>query len=221
MHGASERGDVRFGDPPPAQPDDVEPSDSRAVSLHDDERGNIALARGRCRHERALTDAHVLGDAAEPAERAPILADRMPRELNGVRAGAMRPDRNVVRNVRAHHEQVVIADARRPSFGAAVGRHVLAKHVVHADFDARGALDVALGLRLAADDRKRVHRVACSQEGWPSDDGVCAKDAPRAKDDARLDDRIGTYDDVVRKLGSPVDDGRLVHSGHRVTPRDR
>ena len=190
----------------PPEADDVEPAHARAVSLDDDERRHVALARGRSRDEGALADAHVLRDAAETTERDPVLDDGMTRELRGVGEHAVRADDDVVRDVGAHHEQVVRADARGAPVRPAVNGRVLAEHVALADLESRGPPGVLLGLRLAADDRERMDDAVRPEHGWPAHDGVRVKDAPSPEDDARLDDRVGTDDDVLPELGASVDD---------------
>ncbi len=106
---------------------------------------------------------------------------------------AVRADGRVVRGVRAHHEEVVRADARGAALGAAVHRRVLAEDVVLADLEAPGAARVALGLRLAADDRERVHaRCPRPRTRRSANDRVRMEHAPRAEDHAGLDDRVRT-----------------------------
>ena len=130
--------------------------------------------------EGALADADELRDARQPAERHPVLDHHVPRELHPVGQDAVRADDHVVRDVRADHEQVAVADARRAPLGAAVHGDVLAEDVALAALEARRAAGVALGLRLAADDRERVHDVARPERRRPAHHRVRVQHAPFA-----------------------------------------
>jgi hypothetical protein len=101
--------------------------------LHDDERGYAPLTHRTSRNERALADYDKLGHAGKAPERHVILDPNVPRELDRIGQGATGSQEDIVPDVRAHHEEVVIADTRRPRLGTAMNRCVFPEDVAVAD----------------------------------------------------------------------------------------
>ncbi len=201
--------------PSPLKADHVQAADACAVALHDDEWGHASLACGAGRNERALPHPHELRYAALAAERDPIFDRGVAGELRPIGQNAMGADHDVVRNVRAHHEQIAVADGGVSPFRPAMDGDVLAKDVSVTDFETRrGAAGMPRRLRLSAYHGEGVDDGARADDRGTADEGMGMQNAARREDGVALDHRVRPDDDVVGKLRARVDDRAPMDSRH-------
>ena len=141
----------------------------------------------------------------------------MSGEQHVVRGDDVVADANVVREVRAAHEEAVVADDRRRVLGApAMQVGALADGVAIADLEARGRPAVRQVLGLVAENDVHVDVVLAPDPGATADLGEGSDAGTRADLDVRLDDREGADLDVGRDPRCGIDDGTGIdHRGAR------
>ena len=101
-------------------------------------------------------------------------------------------------HVRVDHEEIVAADARRPGLSrSAVNRHVLAKNIAVADFQARRLTVVFEVLRSFAEYGALVDGISGAHREGAAKIGVSANRALRANSNRPFDHHVRAHGYVV------------------------
>src|ERR1700730_18304316 len=157
--------------------DDVEPVEPCPFPHHLPVGNDIALDPRHAADHGVLADTHVLVDGAEPAENSIFLDDNMARERRIVRHDHVIGNLTVIGDVRAHHEEAVVADPRdHPAPGRPrVHRHVFANRVVAPDHKLGLLTPIFEILRFEPDRGKGEDARALADDRPAVNDGVRAE----------------------------------------------
>ena len=127
------------------------------------------------------------------------------------------PDPAVMGDMRADHEQAVVADAGHPAAAGGAGMHgdLLADDVVGTDLEARVLAAVLHVLRAVADGREREDPGAGADGGQAFDADMADQFDAVAEPDLRADDAERADRDVRTDLGAGRDDRRWMNARHQ------
>ena len=199
------------------EPNPIDGAQRRAIPRGDHERRYVTfdhgVARKKCRgpHPRKGSDRHVSG------RHHPVPDPYVTPEQRPVRQRHPIPERRIMGNVRAGHQQAPAADPRHrtPFDGTAMHGYMLPEYVVVADLQVCRLPVVVAMLRIPAQDRERVHDIARSQPHRAEHRDV--RQQPRAGADlyACADDAKRPDCDVVMQRCTRIDDGGGVNRGHQ------
>src|SRR5665213_1689603 len=196
---------------------DVQPRQPGAVANHRAERNDVALDAGDAADHGIASDAHELMHRRKAAEDGVILDADVTGQRRVIGHDDMIADDAVMRDVRSHHEQAIIADPRDHAAARGAGVHgdVLADDVAAADLEARFLALVFQILRRVTDrsegkdPRAVAHRGTAADGDMRHELDILAELDPWPHHAERADFDRG------RNFGARLDHGRRMNLGHR------
>src|SRR6185312_4174703 len=197
--GGAQTLDVVAAEPAALHSDDVEAGQPGAVAHHQPIWDHVALDPGHAADHRVPPDAYELLHRRQPAEDRVILDHHVAAERRVVDEDHVVADLAVMRDMRADHQQAMVADARdhAAAGGARVDRDMLADRVVAADLQRGRLAGVFQVLGLGADRGKREDTGAGADRRAAVNHDMGLQRHAGAQSDVPADHAIGADRDIV------------------------